>query len=116
MDGEPHTGTYGLHDQIALLPWVRDSIAVLGRRSRPRHHLRPSGNVLTALSCLRFASATILRHTKRSSPLRRSNRPKIVAVDESVAGTFRTRLVELVMSAHAAAKADLLETPSERRD
>jgi para-nitrobenzyl esterase len=30
LDGEEHTGAYGLHDQIALLRWVRDNIASFG--------------------------------------------------------------------------------------
>jgi para-nitrobenzyl esterase len=30
LDGEEHTGAYGLHDQIALLGWVRDNIAAFG--------------------------------------------------------------------------------------
>jgi para-nitrobenzyl esterase len=30
LDGEEHTGAFGLHDQIALLRWVRDNIASFG--------------------------------------------------------------------------------------
>jgi para-nitrobenzyl esterase len=30
VDGEEHTGAYGLHDQLALLRWVQDNIASFG--------------------------------------------------------------------------------------
>jgi para-nitrobenzyl esterase len=30
LDGEEHTGAYGLHDQIVLLRWVRDNIGSFG--------------------------------------------------------------------------------------
>jgi para-nitrobenzyl esterase len=30
VDGEEHTGAFGLHDQIAALRWVRDNIAAFG--------------------------------------------------------------------------------------
>jgi para-nitrobenzyl esterase len=30
LDGEQHTGAYGMHDQIAVLRWVRENIASFG--------------------------------------------------------------------------------------